>query len=137
MEKTIVSEGERIEYTIRHKEGLAIVSKVLYLDKLISEEMDAVSVLIGEMEIVDKGDLIGNAISLNIAMSKNHIYSKLCSIILHDENGKNYPVEFYGSCIREDIMKLAEDFFNGEGGDLLRGVASVVYAPLLKLKEGQ
>ena len=29
-----------------------------------------------------------------------------------------------------------EDFFNGEGSDLLKSIARVVYAPLLKQMEG-
>jgi hypothetical protein len=138
--KNIVPEEEdsRKKYIIRFNQGEGKrASKVLCLDGLLSCEIDAAADLIGELEIVDTGDLIRNAIALNSAFTENHITSKLCSIILHDEKGEQYSEEFYQTCVHTDLIKPTEDFFNGEGGDLLRGIARVVYAPLLKQMEGQ
>ena len=127
---------ERKKYTIRFEQGKGRASRVLYLDSLLLCEIDAAAVLVGELEIVDTGDLVRNALALNSAFNENHITSKLCSIILHDEKGKRYPEEFYQSCIHSDLIKPTEDFFNGEGSDLLKGIAQKVYAPLLKQMEG-
>ena len=128
---------KRKKYIIKYRERLGRASKVLFLDELMHGEMNEVVILIGELKIEDKGDLISNALALNSAMSVNDIVPKLCSIILYDEKREKHPMEFYQSCVASDLHKPVEDFFNDEGSDLLKSIARVVYAPLLKKMEGE
>jgi hypothetical protein len=132
-----VEKDERRKYNIKFQKGTGRESKVLFLDRLTLGEMNEVTILIGELKIEDTGDLISNSFALNSAMSENDVTPKLCSIILRDEKGKRYPEEFYNSCVHNDLIKPTEDFFNGEGSNLLKAIARVVYAPLLKQMEGQ
>ena len=124
-------------YSIRYWDKGEKTAKKLVLADIAQYEMEAANKLIEDLKIQDTGDIVQNALNLNLTMSKNGTTPKLCSIILHEEDGTKYPEEFFLKCIAKDLIEPVADFFGGEGSFLLAGITSIVFSPLLKKMQDQ
>jgi len=135
-----VPSGEK-KYIIQFKDEnkTELQSKVLILEELLQYEAEDASILVGglDMNVLGKGDIIQNAFGLNTEMSRSRFNSKLCAIILHDDECKKYTEEFYSNCVAKDLAKPVADYFNAEGASMLNGLASVIFSPFIKKMEEQ
>lgn len=130
MEKEI--EELKKVYEVRYRDGKHEGKKSLVLEELTQEEMDGVNLLIGDLKLVDSGNVEQNILSLNVQLSKEHFYGKLFKLILHTADGKRCSEEFFKTCIQKDLDRISTDFFGGEGSSIISGIAGMMLSPLLK-----